>query len=250
MVFAMGVAAFGIARILTDQPFKGLAIAGAGMWLGALVRPHIPGMLAIALVFGYLFRRSRVQHRELAAVFKAATVGVLVVLAGILVIKTQEFLNAETVSAALTQTAEVTGKGGSEFTPASFLSPVGAPLAIFTVLYRPTLLDAHNLQAALAALEGTFLFILSVVRWRWVVAAIRSFRRQPYAAFAAAYTGMFVIAFSSFANFGLLSRERVQLLPLFFVLLSVPPRPRSAPGSSEPGDRERVDASSDAPASA
>ena len=34
---------------------------------------------------------------------------------------------------------------------------------------------------------------------------------------------LFIVAFSSFANFGLLARERVQLYPLFLVLFSIPP---------------------------
>jgi hypothetical protein len=34
---------------------------------------------------------------------------------------------------------------------------------------------------------------------------------------------MFIVGFSAVANFGLLARERVQLLPLFLVLLTIPP---------------------------
>jgi hypothetical protein len=49
-------------------------------------------------------------------------------------------------------------------------------------------------------------------------------RRQPYVMFGAVYVGLSIIAFSAFANFGLLDRERVQILPLYLVLLSVPPR--------------------------
>jgi hypothetical protein len=44
-----------------------------------------------------------------------------------------------------------------------------------------------------------------------------------------AYTGLFIIAFSGLANFGLLARQRVQLLPLFFVLLAVPPQKDEEP---------------------
>lgn len=233
MVFAMGVAAFGIARILTDQPFKGFAIAVAGLLMGVAVRPHIPGMMALGLVFAYLFRRSRVKHREFALVVKGLTLVVLVVLAGFLVVKTQQFLNTESLTAAISSTAQTTAKGGSEFNPATLLSPTQAPLAIITVLYRPLLIDAHNAQALLAALEGTFLFGLSLKRIRWIWSAVRSFRRQPYVAFAAAYMAMFIVAFSSFANFGLLSRERVQLLPLFFVFLSIPPRAREPEQSAD-----------------
>jgi hypothetical protein len=43
---------------------------------------------------------------------------------------------------------------------------------------------------------------------------------------------MFVIGFSSIANFGLLARQRVQMYPLFLVLLAV--RPLDEPVPDEP----------------
>lgn len=52
---------------------------------------------------------------------------------------------------------------------------------------------------------------------------MRSVRRQSYVAFALVFTGLFVFAFSGFANFGLLVRQRAQVMPLFLVLLAVPP---------------------------
>jgi hypothetical protein len=38
------------------------------------------------------------------------------------------------------------------------------------------------------------------------------------------YAGLFIFAFSGVANFGLLVRERVQVLPLILILLTVPPK--------------------------
>ena len=46
--------------------------------------------------------------------------------------------------------------------------------------------------------------------------------RTPYVAFALAYTAMFVLAFSAIGNFGLLTRQRTQVLPFVLVLLAVP----------------------------
>ncbi len=248
MVFTLGVAAFGVAHVLTGRTVKGLVYVVAGLWPAAIVRPHMAGMIAIALVCAFLVRPLRSQGRQLALVFRVVTLAVLVAFTVILIGKTQEFLHAESVSEALAQTTDQTAKGGSEFSPVNFFSPLGAPLATFTVLFRPTVADAHNVQALLAGLEGTFLVLLTIYRWRWVLAAIGSLRRQPYVAFAIVFTGLFVVAFSSFANFGLLARERVQLFPLFLVLLSVPPRswrPRSAGSQAE---RARVGALPDADA--
>jgi hypothetical protein len=43
------------------------------------------------------------------------------------------------------------------------------------------------------------------------------------------YSAAFIYAYASLANFGLLNRERIQLLPLFFVLFALPPRKRRTP---------------------
>jgi len=135
-----------------------------------------------------------------------------------------------TVSGGLTQAVDQlvsrTGGGGSGFEPSILTNPVRAPLDIITVLYRPLLFEANSITSLAAALETTFLLVLTVVRLGWIGAAVRSVRRQPYVAVAIAYTIMFLVAFSVFANYGTLVRERSQLLPLFFVLLCVPPRRR------------------------
>jgi hypothetical protein len=229
MTFTLGIAALGAARILSGRTWRGLLIAGIGLWAAAIVRPHVAGLLAVALAAGYLFRRPRRELRGFAPISKALGLAALAAVAFLLVARTDDFLRRaaiETeggVTAVLRQTSERTETGGSEFAPSILDSPSRAPVAAVTVLYRPFLFEVHSVQALAASIETTFLLILTLLRWRWVVAAVRSLRRQPYIAMALAFTGLFVLAFSGFANFGLLARERAQLLPLFLVLLSVPP---------------------------
>ena len=55
--------------------------------------------------------------------------------------------------------------------------------------------------------------------------------RTPYVVFALAYTAMFVLAFSAIGNFGLLTRQRTQVLPFVLVLLAMPARPASGHGA-------------------
>jgi hypothetical protein len=232
MTFALGIAAIGAARILSGRTWRGLVVAGIGLWAAAIVRPHVAGLLAVGLAAGYLFRRPRRELRVLAPVSKAFGLAALVVVAFLLVGQTDDFLRRAAfqteggVTAVLRQTTERTDVGGSKFAPSILESPARAPVAVITVLYRPFLFEVHNVQALAASLETTFLLVLSVVRWQWILSAIRSIRRQPYVAMALMYTGIFIVAFSGFANFGLLARERAQLLPLALVLLCVPPRER------------------------
>jgi len=124
---------------------------------------------------------------------------------------------------ALTQTGERTGKGGSEFDPVIVQTPLDFPAGALTVLFRPLPIEADNTQALIASLEGMFLLILAMVRFRWIVAALMSIRRRAYVAFAFVFVAMFIVAYSSIANFGILVRQRVQVLPVLLVLLCIPP---------------------------
>ena len=103
-------------------------------------------------------------------------------------------------------------------------TPLDFPAATLTVLFRPLPIEADSTQALIASLEGAFLLILAVVRFRWIVAALMSIRRRAYVAFAFVYVAMFIVAYSSIANFGILARQRVQVLPVMLVLLCIPPK--------------------------
>jgi hypothetical protein len=205
-------------------------------------------MLGLGLVAGFLLLPLRREHRYLAPVGKILGFAAVAVLALVLVNKTGEFLGrANVVSpgglvSELEEVAQISNYGGSQFEPTIVRSPLDIPPAIVTVLFRPFVTEANNAQALAAAVESGFLLVFSLLRIRWILAAVRSVRRQAYVAFALVYTGLFVIAFASFPNFGLLARERVQLLPLYFVLLSIPlPRPKAeTPGARVPQGRVRV----------
>jgi hypothetical protein len=250
MMFTLGIAAFGAAHIMARRAWRGLPIAVLGLWLAAFVRPHVSGLMALGIAGGFLLRRPRDELRELAPIVKALAVTAVAVVALVFVtratafLKTQGVDTGQGVSTALQSVTSRTLAGGSSFVPSILESPTRAPVAIVTVLFRPLVTEAHNAQALAAALEGTFLLVLSLIRIRWIIAALRSVRRQPYVAFAAAYAGVFILAFSSFANFGLLARERVQLFPLYLVLLTIPHPKRkttvAAPMEEHPLARQQV----------
>jgi len=194
-----------------------------------MVRPHMAGLLAVYMAVAVVTRPSSERLRELAPLAKVGSILAVAVLAAVMVVRTDRFLNesgidtSAGVGGALVDVQDRTSRGGSEFVPSVMDSPVRAPVAVVTVLFRPFFFEAHNLQAFLTALEGAVLLALFLLRLRWFAAAIRSLRRQPYVVFCLAFTVLFVLAYSSFANFGLLARERVQLYPLFLVLISIPP---------------------------
>lgn len=114
--------------------------------------------------------------------------------------------------------------GASRFSPPEAGSVRDLPLVAGSVLFRPHLLEAHNRQALVAAAEGTFLLALSLARVRWAAAALGSSPRQPYVVFVVGTTAALIAYLSRVANFGMLVRQRVAVLPFYVVLLSIPPR--------------------------
>lgn len=238
MVFALGIAAYGAARTMAGRSYRGLLVAITGLWLASLVRPHVAGLMAISLALGYLFRRGRSDLGILAPIAKSVTLAALVVVAVVFTQRTDQFLQEsgyETghgITSLLQQTTEKNAYGGSAFVPSILESPARLPIAAGTVLFRPLIFDAHNVQVFLSGIEGTFLLLLFFFRISWVLTALRSIRRQAYLAIAFAYTGLFVVAFSSFANFGLLARERVMVLPFLLALVCVPPRKTQSTGDT------------------
>jgi hypothetical protein len=229
MMFSLGIAAFGVAKALTGRTAGGLVPLGIGLWFAAIVRPHVAGMISVGLIAGYLLKRPHPSLRQLAPIVKTIVLAGLIVVAAVLVVRTDRFLHRLAagpnpgVTDILRGVSERTQQGGSSFAPSILQSPTRTPIAAVTVVYRPLLLDATSVTSLIAATEGTILLIFSLVRIRWMLAALFSIRRQPYVGFAIAYTAVFILGFSAIANFGLLARERVQLLPLFLILLCVPP---------------------------
>jgi hypothetical protein len=248
MMLALGVAALGAARALSGKAWRGLLLAGLGMWMAALVRPHIAGLMAVGLAVAYLFRRPREELRQLAPVAKTLSMIVVAVVAVIVVVRAERFLREvgveteEGVAGVQRSITVRTSEGGSFFAPSILQSPTQAPLAVLTVMFRPLPHEAHNAPSFAASVENSFLLLLTLIRIPWAFAALRSIRRQPYIALAIVYTVIFIVAFSSFANFGNLVRQRVQVLPFFVALLCIPPRRKESADArvAEPSWRRAV----------
>ncbi|MCI0633992.1 MAG: hypothetical protein L0206_08780 [Actinobacteria bacterium] len=228
MVFALGLAAYGGARAMSGALARGVPVAALGLWLCWVVRPHVAGLMAVALVVGFVV--GRVPRKEFGRLLKVAAIVVAILVAGFMIQQAKQFLSDAGIESfggltgVLTQTGERTSKGGSEFDPVIVETPLDFPAAALTVLFRPLPIEADSTQALIASLEGAFLLILAVVRFRWIVAAFVSIRRRAYVAFAFVFVGMFIVAYSSIANFGILARQRVQVLPIALVLLCIQPK--------------------------
>lgn len=234
MTLGIGLAAYGSALLLSGDRRWPVPLL-LGFTATAMVRPHITAALFVALVGAYLVGRSSRPSTELTPLTR--TIATVVLLAGayLTIHQAANFLGVSDVSAnnvdgAIDDTANRTNKGNSSFQSDKVNSPADFPLATVTVLFRPFPFEASNGQMLLAAAEGSFLIVLfvrSVPRLRTLRHRVR---RQPYLLLCLFYSGLFIYAFSNFSNFGILTRERVQVMPFVVVLLALPKANRQPQG--------------------
>lgn len=234
MMLMLGASAYGTARLLTRHR-GGLPVILLGLSGAAVVRPHMALLVLASVLVGYVVRPSSGVN-VLAPVAKLGVVLVLVAAGTVLVMQAERFFGVEqagsgSVSDVLDRTTARTEQGGSSFETRPVRSPVDLPFAAVNVLFRPFPHEARNLQSLVAALEGLGLMVLVLLARRRLRALPRVLRRNPFLVFALVYTLLFVIVFSSFSNFGILTRQRVQVLPFLLVFLALPlPARRPAAG--------------------
>jgi len=226
MMFGLGMAAYGAARLFVGLRGGALPII-AGLTACAMVRPHLSLIFMVGLAIGTVLRRS--QHaRKLTISRRVITIAVVLVAGGLVISSVQSFFgldggfDAEAVDSVLSETARRSGQGGSVYEAVRPGSPVQFPWAVVTVLYRPFLFEAHNLTALIAAIEGLALVGLTVLGARRLATVPRRMVSDAYISFVICYTLVFTFAFSAVGNFGILVRQRTQLLPFFVVLLALP----------------------------
>lgn len=226
MTFGIGLVALGAARFLSDTPGWLLPL-GLGVLATGLVRPHVTAALFAGIAVAAVVRRSRRPGTATTPLTRAASIAAVAVVSLLLVGRAADFLGVQEVSpdgiqSTVDETLDNTAQGGSEFQAHPVNSPTDLPWAMVSVLFRPFIFEAHGGPMLLAAAEGLLLLVLllrSIPRLRDILGHLRG---EPYLVFCLVYTTLFVYAFSVFSNFGILTRQRVQVLPFVLVLLALP----------------------------
>lgn len=230
MCFGLGVCAYGAARILTGSR-GGILTFAAGLVALSFVRPHVAALIAVALFAAYVLRRRPKSESGLAPFGKLIGILVLGVVLVVAVGELEGYLGVdafdqESVQLTLNEVTQQTGQGGSYIEGTrTDLSPSRFPQAFVNVVFRPFPWEATNAQSLLASVEGLFFIGLFLSGWRRLLGAARAVLDTPYVILCGCYTVLFVYGFSSFANYGILVRQRVQVLPFLLVILCLPPMP-------------------------
>lgn len=226
MVFMLGASAYGAARVFRRKRFGYalIAVGGAGMFM---MRPHMTALMAVSLAIAYVVRIRDKSVKQRGILWFAGLI--IVVLGAIYVTEnySDEYLDdsareESATSQVFARTADMTDRGGSAFDARPVRSPADLVHAMITVPFRPFLTEAHNRVAQIASLEGLALLALFVVSLPRLGALPRHLLRTPYLAFLVTYALGFIVAFSNVANFGILTRQRAQLLPFLVALVALP----------------------------
>lgn len=225
MVLCLGAASYGLARLLTGRT-RGLIPLGLGLWGAVVMRPHVALIFVVgaAIAVPIRYTTGRAGHRRPIAT--AATIVAMLVAAVLVVSQAEDFfaldeLDVESAEQVTESVQTQTSIGESNFESADPDNPVGYLIAAVTVLFRPFPFEVDNVQALLTAVEGLLLAGVIVVSSRHLTVLPRAVLRVPYVAFALGYAAAFVYAFAAIENFGILARQRTQVLPFVFVLLAL-----------------------------
>lgn len=245
MTFTVGLASYGAARLFQHQR-GGILMLGFGVWATLMVRPHIALTILIAVFLGFVFAR-RSSNSAATAAGKIMAVFVVIIVGGLVMGRTATFLDVENldgggIESALETTTDQTSQGGSEFSPMKADNPARFPGAIVTVLFRPFPTEAHNFESFGTSFEGFVLLALIVTSWSRLRQLPRALLREPYVMYAMSGMLLFCFLFSYVANFGILARQRTQILPLLFVLIAFIPKPERKGRSNDdaPDDDARA----------
>lgn len=234
MIFVLGMASYGVTILHVQHRAAGLIYLGLGIWGTAVMRPHVALLLVLSITgaAGTVFlvgRRPTPGDRSVG--LQRAASFVVLVLAGLIAITVtataESFFNLsdldpESAEQVFTDVQRNSGTGGSEFNPPDPQSIPGYLEATVTVIARPFPTEAGSMQGIVSSLEGSAIFmllLLALVRGRGRLR--QSLRTNLLPSLSAIYVLGFVYAFAAISNFGILARQRVQLLPFLFVLITV-----------------------------
>lgn len=216
-VFAMGLAFYGYAgsgNRISWLPYL------VGIGLAFALRPHVGAVLALATAAAYWLRSwKRLGPRRIIELVLAGVLAA-VFLSGMAAQFGLQNADLEGVQEFVSYRSGQTLEGGSSIGQ----GPGGAlavPMAFVNIWMRPFLWEVHNTMALLTALEVMALWGFAITRRHAIGFSLRHWRKDRLLVFSlpllAGYTLMIGL---TFANLGIIARQRSPLFPLIFLLFT------------------------------
>jgi hypothetical protein len=231
MQLGFGLFALGVAKLLRHQLLNAALLAVPGGWLLWVVRPHLLVLAMGAAAVAYFAARSPKHAGASARTSLLRPVGMIVV-ALVLVFAASSAADTfgmkdfslTSVENELNYSTGQSEQGSSQFQSGdNSITPLTAGKGMVTVLLRPWPWEVDSAYQILASLESFFFAMLIVIRFSSVSYSLTRWRAAPFLLYAWVMLLLYSITFSSFANFGLLVRQRSLVLPALFVVLSIDP---------------------------
>lgn len=221
MLLGIGLAAWAVAALLESYRVKYFLGAGAGIGLTAAIRPHMAGLLLLAAGAAmFLAKAPSGAAAKSRRLLLLAGTALSVVLVATLAAETFGVdLTIDDLDPLVSDIERRTGQGGSVVAGGAISAVSDLPAAFLRILFRPLPMDANNAQAMVSAIEGTFLLGVFIWKLPSMIKGIRTLRRRPYLLFSLIYSTGFIIAFSAILNYGILARQRSQVMGLFLALV-------------------------------
>lgn len=224
VVFALGAAAYCIARLLVGYEIRWLVGLAVSLVALGLIRIHIAGLVVIGLIAAGVLSRMRPGANALARPRRVLTLGGFLA-AGLLVLALfPDIFGVDlTTSDGLDSfTSDVTRRTSERGTVASggpVASPADIPDAIALALFRPFIFEASEIQHLFAAAETTLLLGVTIWKLPAILRNRRWWRANAYLVFSTFYVLAYSIAFSVVRNLGIVARQRGQVVAFFIVLV-------------------------------
>lgn len=221
-LFGIGLSLYGASR-LYDRAWSGIFPALFGLFSVGMVRPHVAMVVLAGVLVGLLARRSHTRGR----LATHSLVLVIVVLGSMWVADVSADLfglesldGFSDVSAALDFTQERTSQDNAEFTSARVRTVADYPMAAITVLFRPFPWEVSVGLPLLSAIEGSVLLVLVLLALPGALTHVGQVMQRGQLLFAGAFTTVFIYLFSAIGNFGILTRQRSQVIPFVMIFIA------------------------------
>jgi hypothetical protein len=135
-----------------------------------------------------------------------------------------EDFSLNSIEQELTEQTGRTSQGGSEVeTGEVSLTPLSVPQGMVKVLLQPFPWEVETRLQLLASLECAAMGLFILFRLRSMAFSLTRARTTPFLIYCWTFVLLYSIAFSSVANYGILTRQRSLALSALFVLLAVEP---------------------------
>ncbi|NJN84050.1 MAG: hypothetical protein HC802_18455, partial [Caldilineaceae bacterium] len=224
LLFASGLATYGWAVFMIQHRNSGLISILVSLSLAYYIRPHIAVFIAVAMGGSYMLHSLRGKKSVFSLMLGAAFIfaaGFFLLQGGLNYIQADE-LSITEIQDFVAGQQESTFQGGSRYQPIDFFTPMGPIAGTVTVLFRPFPWEANSTAILLTSLETLLWVIIYWSRRRVFWQNVKQIRSNPMLSYAALYTMVMIFALVSLSNFGLLARQRVMLLPFFWIFFTGP----------------------------